>query len=76
MGIVVNKEKKEEDKTENKPFWTTLFDTPRLRLRKSIFDFLNESEEDTAESYNVAVYKVLPYPPNTKHVKDFFIERT
>jgi len=39
MEILVNKEREETDKTENKPFWTTLFDMPLLRLRKSIFIF-------------------------------------
>lgn len=34
-------------------------------------------DEDEIESYyNVSVYRVLPYPPNTKDVKDFFAQRT
>jgi hypothetical protein len=63
-------------KTEDKPFWTTLLHAPLLCLSKSIFDIFNESEEDAAEDYNVSVYKILPYPPNTKNVKDSFIQRT
>jgi hypothetical protein len=46
----------------------------RLKLlrRKKIRD---ESEEDAGEYYNVSVYRILPYPPSTKNVKDFFIQR-
>lgn len=34
----------------------------------------NEDDE-TEENYNVSVHRMLPYPPNTKDVKDFFIQR-
>ena len=76
MAIVIIKEKEETDKTEDKLFWTNLFHLPILRFSKSIFDIFNDSEEDTTEDYNVAVYKILPYPPNTKDVTDSFIQRT
>jgi hypothetical protein len=34
-------------------------------------------DDDEIESYyNVSVYQVLPYPPNTKDSKDFFIQKT
>jgi hypothetical protein len=32
-------------------------------------------EEELGYYYNVSVYQVLPYPPNTKDVKDFFVQR-
>ncbi len=35
-----------------------------------------EEEEEEQACYNVAVYTILPYPPNTKDPKDFFIQRT
>ncbi len=34
-----------------------------------------EEEEEIQEYYNVSVYRVLPYPPNTKDEKDFFIQK-
>ena len=36
---------------------------------------INE-EEEIQSSYNVSVYRVLPYPPNTKDTKDFFVQRS
>jgi hypothetical protein len=38
--------------------------------------WLEEEEEEMKQYYNVAVYKVLPYPPQTKDVKDFFMQKT
>jgi preprotein translocase subunit SecA len=35
-----------------------------------------KKEEEEEACYNVAVYAILPYPPNTKDPKDFFIQRT
>jgi len=35
-----------------------------------------EEEEELVEYYNVGVYRILPYPPNTKETKDFFIQKT
>jgi len=32
--------------------------------------------EEEMEYYNIDVYKMLPYPPHTKELKDFFILRT
>jgi hypothetical protein len=49
-----------------------LFDeqgTPRKKKKRS-------DEEDIGSYYNVGVYRVLPYPPNTKDAKDFFVQRT
>ena len=34
-----------------------------------------DQEEEIQEYYNVSVYRMLPYPPNTKDVKDFFVQR-
>ena len=34
-----------------------------------------DQEEEIEEYYNVYVYQVLPYPPNTKDAKDFFVQR-
>jgi hypothetical protein len=34
-----------------------------------------DQEEEIQEYYNVTVYRILPYPPNTKDVKDFFVQR-
>jgi len=34
-----------------------------------------DQEEEIQEYYNVSVYRVLPYPPNTKDVKDFFVQK-
>jgi hypothetical protein len=43
----------------------------------NILDIKTEGNDDdeTEENYNVSVYRMLPYPPNTKDVKDFFIQR-
>lgn len=46
-------------------------DLIQLMKRKKIID----QEEEMEEYYNVSVYRVLPYPPNTKDVKDFFVQR-
>lgn len=35
-----------------------------------------EAESAPVDQYNVHVYKVLPYPPNTKDVDDFFVRRS
>ena len=34
-----------------------------------------DQEEEIQEYYKVSVYRMLPYPPNTKDVKDFFVQR-
>lgn len=33
-------------------------------------------EEELASVYNVSVYRVLPYPPGTKDVKDSYVQRS
>lgn len=35
-----------------------------------------EEDEEEQNDYNVSVYKILPYPPNTKDPREFFIDRT
>jgi|GEM_PF-4822241 len=42
----------------------------------SLFGPVEDVEEEDEESYNVSVYKVLPYPPNTKDVNESFVQRT
>ncbi len=73
MGNEIENEKDGVGKTENEPFYKSLFKTMKLLYGKSLFD---EDEEEEEEDYNVSVYQVLPYPPNTKDPKDFFIQRT
>jgi hypothetical protein len=73
MEMVRKKEKDEADKTENEPYFKTLFKTLQFLYGQKN---LAEEEEDTDENYNVCVYQILPYPPNTKDVKDSFIQRT
>jgi hypothetical protein len=34
-----------------------------------------DQEEEIQEYYNVSVYRILPYPPNTKDEKDFFVQK-
>ena len=43
----------------------------KWRKKKKTID----QEEEIGYYYNVSVYQVLPYPPNTKEVKDFFVQR-
>jgi len=43
-----------------------------LKKKKKSID----EEEEIQSHYNVSVYQVLPYPPNTKDAKDFFVQRT
>ena len=73
MEMVRKKEKDEADKTENEPYFKTLFKTLQFLSGQKNLD---EEEEDTDENYNVCVYQILPYPPNTKDIKDSFIQRT
>jgi hypothetical protein len=66
----------EEDEKEEKRYFR-IFKTMEhcgdaIRLRKKK---MKDEEEDIEEQYNVSVYQVLPYPPNTKDVKDFFVQR-
>jgi len=71
--MVCKKEKDEADKTECYPHLERMFKMMQFLSRTNLID---EDEEYTEEDYNVSVYQVLPYPPNTKDVKDFFIQRT
>jgi hypothetical protein len=43
----------------------------KIMMRKKITD----EEEEIEEQYNVGVYRELPYPPNTKDKKDFFVQK-
>ncbi|PNX48787.1 MAG: hypothetical protein BV459_01580 [Thermoplasmata archaeon M11B2D] len=48
----------------------------RKRTLSSLFGLFEDVEDEDEESYNVSVYKVLPYPPNTKDVNESFVQRT
>jgi hypothetical protein len=57
-----------EDENVFQQLWKRL---KLLRRRKK----KAENEEDDAEQYNVSVYQILPYPPHTRNIKDFFIQK-
>lgn len=72
MGIAEKKEKKELDKQAAERLNNgTLF-----YLRSVYKKILEDLEGEEKENYNVGMYQVGPYPPNTKNLKDFFIQRT
>ncbi|MBN1860005.1 MAG: hypothetical protein JW840_00935 [Candidatus Thermoplasmatota archaeon] len=54
------------------PYFVRLFsEESKWRKKKK------KSDADVEESYyNISVYKILPYPPNTKDPKEFFIQKT
>ncbi len=47
-----------------------------LFLRSTYKKIIDDLEAEEKEQYNVCMYQVRPYPPNTKDPKDFFIQRT
>jgi len=51
--------------------WEVIDDMNQWGTEKGIINI----EEQKKQDYNVAVYRVLPYPPGTKDVKDFFIDK-
>jgi hypothetical protein len=72
--------KKNKKKAEEKRIEAAL-DKLHLMLKLFTSNVLMENDqEDTEEysetDYNVCVYQILPYPPNTKDPKEFFIQRT
>ncbi len=77
----MGKEQKNKKKAEEERITASL---DKLRLLMKLFTsnvlMQKEEEEDTEEyseeDYNVCVYQILPYPPNTKDHKEFFIQRT
>lgn len=54
------------------PYFVRLFgEQGKWRKKKK------KSDEELEESYyGIGVYKILPYPPNTKDPRDFFIRKT
>jgi hypothetical protein len=77
MGTATKMIMEKADEREVEAFYKRL-----MKMMKSFTPklFLEEEEEDTEEyseeDYNICVYQVLPYPPNTKDVRDSFIQRT
>lgn len=72
--------KKNKKKAEEKRIETTL-DKLHLMMKLYTSNVLMENDQEDTEGYsevdyNVCVYHILPYPPNTKDPKDFFIQRT
>jgi hypothetical protein len=66
----------EEDGAEKKKIEGHLKNLTRtLTFLYKIKSLDEEDEEKDEESYNIGVYRVLPYPPNTKDAKDFFVQR-
>lgn len=47
-----------------------------LQMISGMITKIIEEEEEEEACYNIGVYTILPYPPNTKDPKDFFIQRT
>lgn len=79
MGLVREKEGKEveEIKTIETEEIGDFFKKMKRKLNLSSFiNPFEEEEDELGEAYNVYVYKVLPYPPNTKEVNDFFVQKT
>jgi hypothetical protein len=77
MGTATKMMMEKVDEREGEAFFKRLMKmmksfTPKLLLEDEEEDTEKYSEED----YNICVYQMLPYPPNTKDPKDFFIQRT
>jgi hypothetical protein len=51
--------------------WEVIDDLNRWAREIGVIDIEKQSQQD----YNVAVYRILPYPPFTKDMKDFFIQK-
>ena len=57
-------------------FFATTSISPTVLGNESVIEKKSkEEEEEIQEYYNVSVYRVLPYPLNTKDEKDFFIQK-
>jgi len=79
VQFVLGKEKREEGKTKEEKYRASdefFKNLERTLLFLSGGKIIEDTEEEEEESYNVSVYRVLPYPPNTKDAKDFFVQRT
>ena len=76
MGNTTKMIMEKTDEKEVEEFFNRLRKTMRLFTPKSLLDEEEDTEEYSEQEYNVCVYQILPYPPNTKEPKDFFIQRT
>ncbi len=75
MGIEIIGEKLKRDEKEVKDFLNRLQSTMKLLYPRMLLDD-DEDKEYNEEDYNVSIYQILPYPPNTKDPRDSFIQRT
>ncbi len=71
MEMVRIKEKDEMDKQARERL-----ENGTLKSLRSWYKILIEELEQIEEYYNITIYQVHSYPPNTKEAKDFFIQRT
>jgi hypothetical protein len=64
------------DEREVEAFFNRLKKMMKSFTPKLLFEESEDTEEYSQEDYNVCVYQILPYPPNTKDPKDSFIQKT
>jgi len=76
MGTATKMIMEKADEKEVEAFLKRLSKTMKLLTPKLLLGDEEDAEEYSEEDYNVCVYQILPYPPNTKDVKDSFIQRT
>jgi len=75
MGTETKMRMDKDDEIYITRFLKQLQKTMKL-LRPTLLLEEEEDEEYSEEDYNICVYQILPYPPNTKDPKDSFIQRT
>jgi hypothetical protein len=44
-------------------------------LRSYYKKLIEDLETEEQENYNICLYQIAPYPPNTKELKDFYLQR-
>jgi hypothetical protein len=76
MGTATKMIMENVDEKEAEAFFKRLSKTMKLFTPKFLLGEEEDAEEYSEEDYNVGLYQILPYPPNTKDVKDSFIQRT
>jgi hypothetical protein len=76
MGTATKMIMEKVDERETEEFFKRLSKTMKLFRPKLFLDEEEDTEEYSEENYNICVYQILPYPPNTKDPKDFFIQKT
>jgi hypothetical protein len=72
----MGKRKKKEKKQLDAQALQRLNNGTLKDLRFFYKKLLEDLEAEEKETYNVCLYQLRPYPPNTKDIKDFFIQRT